>query len=201
MASVVALKAQIRENSGKGAARSLRRDNKVPAIIYGKDKENIAISLEEIELKKYCYKANFCAVLVDIEIDGKKHQVLPKSVQVHPVTDLVEHVDFMHVSEDSEVKVVVRLHFLNEEKCIGIKRGGLVNYVRRDVELMCNPNAIPHHIDIDTANLNIGDSIHISQLELPKGARALDSKKDVTLVTVVGRAKDEEKSSDSDAKK
>ncbi len=201
MTSVVSLTAQQRTGTGKGVARSLRREKKVPAIIYGKEKENISISLDEEEIKKYCYKANFCSVIVDIDIEGKKYKVLPRSIQLHPVTDKAEHLDFIHVSADTEVKVIVHLHFLNEDKCIGIKRGGVINFVRRDIELMCRPDAIPHHIDIDVANLNIGDSIHVSDLNFSDGARPLSVKKDTTLVTVVGRAKDEEKSAEAEAPK
>ncbi len=200
MASVISFKAEVRENKGKGGARSLRRASKVPAIIYGRGKHNVVIALEESEVKKYCYKANFCSVLVDIDVSGKKYQVLPKAVQVHPVTDVVEHLDFIHVSAETEVKVTVHLHFLNEDKCIGIKRGGMINFVRRDIELMCNPKVIPHHIDIDVSNLNIGDAIHVDEVDLPKGSRPLNAKKGITLVTVVGRVKEEEKSSDAAAK-
>jgi large subunit ribosomal protein L25 len=109
--------------------------------------------------------------------------------------------DFIYVSAETEVKVTVHLHFLNEDKCIGIKRGGMINFVKRDIELMCNPQAIPHHIDIDVSNLNIGDAIHVDEVVWPVGSRPLIAKKGITLVTVVGRIKEEDKSSDAEASK
>lgn len=197
MASVISFKAEMRENKGKSGARFLRRQNKIPAIIYGNKKENMSISLEIGEVTKYCYKANFCSVLVDVEIDNKIYQVLPKVVQAHPVTDIVEHLDFVYVSAETEVKITAHLHFLNEDKCIGIKRGGMINYVKRDIDLMCDPSAIPNHIDVDVSNLNIGDAIHVDEVIMPKGSRPVSVKKGITLVTVVGRVKEEEKSSDT----
>jgi large subunit ribosomal protein L25 len=191
MASIIPLKAEIREGTGKGVARSLRRLGRIPAIIYGKDKETIAISIDENEARKLYRKANFCALVMDIDVGSNKYKVLPRSVQLHPVTDIAEHIDFMHLSEGSEVRVIVHLHFLNEDKCIGLKRGGMLNLVKRDLELMCAPNSIPHHIDIDIANLNIGDSLHIEQVILPEGVRVINVEQNFTIATIVGRVKDE----------
>jgi large subunit ribosomal protein L25 len=198
MTAMVSFKAEKRNSAGKGFARSLRREKRIPAIIYGKGQENLHVSLDELEVKKYCYKVNFCSVLVDIEVDGKKYKTLPKKVQLHPVNDSAEHIDFIYVAADTEIKVTVHLHFLNEDKCIGIKRGGVINFVKRDIELWCHPDAIPHHIDVDVVNLNIGDSIHINDLNLPAGTKIVKTNKDFTIATLVGRAKDEEKNAESD---
>ena len=116
MAAVISLKAELRDATGKGSARALRRANRVPAIIYGKGSESISVSLDSIEVNRYCHKANFCSVITELEVSGKKYRVLPRSVQLHPVTDVAEHIDFMKVSADTLVKVTVHLHFLNEDK-------------------------------------------------------------------------------------
>jgi large subunit ribosomal protein L25 len=200
MASITPIKAQIRDNSGKGSSRSLRREGRIPAIIYGKGQENVSISLDENELRKLYRKANFCAQVMDIDVGTKKFKVLPRVVQLHPVTDIAEHIDFMHINDKDQIKVIVHLHFLNEDKCIGLKRGGVLNLVKRDLELLCNADSIPHHIDIDIINLNIGDSLHIEDIKLPDGVSPINIDKNFTIATIVGRAKDDSENPAADNK-
>jgi large subunit ribosomal protein L25 len=187
----ITLIAEARPASGKGSARALRRAKRIPAIIYGKNQENVSISLDELELTKLHRKAGFTTKIFDISLNGKTYPTLPKVVQLHPVTDMIEHIDFMHVSADVEVKVLVRLHIINEDKSVGIKRGGVLNIVSRDIELICHPSAIPSGIDVDVATLNIGDSIHIQDLKLPEKVRPASHDKNLTIATLVGRGGDD----------
>ncbi|AZL15741.1 50S ribosomal protein L25/general stress protein Ctc [Rickettsiales endosymbiont of Stachyamoeba lipophora] len=185
------LAAELREEMGKGAARELRRNGMVPAIVYGHGKENINLAINEHEITLRSRKGGFMSKLLNIEVKGKKHLAIPYIVQYHPVTDKIEHMDFMFVSTDAEIKVHVPLHFINQDKSLGVKRGGVVNIVRREIELLCNPMTIPAQIDIDLADLNINNSIHMEDLKLPKGAK-FAGHENITLVTIVGRGSEDE---------
>ena len=187
MSRLVAINAATRENFGKGASRTLRRDGRVPAIIYGKNKETVAISLEAREITKHYLKAGFSSLLMDIEVGGKKYHVLPKKVELHPVTDNIEHVDFLHVADNVEVKVRIHLHFINEDKCIGLKKGGLLNIVARDIDIYALPASIPQKIDVDLANLNIGENIHINNIIFPANVRSATLDANYTIAAVVGK--------------
>ena len=157
---------ELREKAGTGAARELRRNHVIPCIIYGGGTEQVMFALPEKEITLLSRKSGFFTTVLDITIGGKDHKVIPYAVQTHPVTDVIEHIDFMHVSETSTVKVHVKIRFNNQEKSIGIKRGGVLNIVRRDLEITCHPSDIPQVIDVDLTELNIGRSLHISDLNL-----------------------------------
>jgi large subunit ribosomal protein L25 len=190
MTAVVSLPAMLRDKSGKGAARALRREGQVPAIIYGpgKPEQKIAIPLRDIAHQ--FAKPSFYSQLVDLNAANGVIRVLPRAVQLHPVTDIIEHVDFIYVSKDSKVRVAVKIHLLNEDKCIGIKRGGLLNLVVRDIEVECHPDVIPASFDIDITNLNIANSIHVHDISFPEGVTPID-RRNYTVLTLTGRASDE----------
>lgn len=191
MSSVISLNADSRNTMGKGSARALRRSGKTPAIIYGGGKQNVSIALDSKQITKEYYKEGFTSQVFEIKLQGETLKVIPKAVQLHPVTDVIEHMDFFFVSKDAKIHVMVKIHILNEDKCMGIKRGGILNLVRREIEIICSPDSIPHSIDIDVSSLNIGDSVHIEDITLPKDVKvALE--RNFTILTVAGRGSDEE---------
>lgn len=185
------ISAELREEAGKGIARSLRREGKIPAIIYGGGKKEVKISLNLKELTTEYNRGHFTSKIYVLDAGKEKFRVLPQNVQSHPVTDVPEHADFIHVEPGSEIKVKVKVLFRNSDKSPGIKRGGVLNVIRHDVELFCREDRIPTKIEIDLSGLQIGDSIHISSVKLPEGARPTITDRDFTIATIVGRMKDE----------
>lgn len=192
MQTAVQFKAENRERTGKGGARALRRDGKVPAIVYAKGETPINLSVSEKELTLAYHKGSFFSKIVSIEASGKTFQALPKDVHLHPVTDRIEHVDFLKVEENSEILVLVPVRFLNQDRSIGLKRGGVLNIVRHELELICTPGNIPQSIIIDIAESNIGDSIHISHVALPEGVKSAITGRDFTIATIAGRSSKED---------
>jgi large subunit ribosomal protein L25 len=182
------LKAEAREQVGKGSARAVRRDGKVPAVIYGDKQPPLAIALPYKELYYKIHGGGFLTTVATIDVDGKKIQVLPKDYQLDPVKDTPVHVDFLRIGKDTEVNVEVPVHFVNEDKSPGIKRGGVLNIVRHVVEFHCPANAIPEFITVDLTGANIGDSIHISAVKLPEGLRPVIHDRDFTVATIAGSA-------------
>ncbi len=171
------LKAEERAATGTGPARALRRRNMVPAIIYGAGKAEVLFAVPEKEMTLQYFKQGFLSHMFDIEVGKKVYRALPKSVQLHPVTDKIEHIDFIHVNENEKIKINITLHFINEEKCPGIKQGGILNIVRHELEVYCLPSNIPENIEIDIAEIGLGQSIHVSDVVLPKG---VETKVDLT---------------------
>ncbi|WP_315924391.1 50S ribosomal protein L25/general stress protein Ctc [Mesorhizobium sp. SP-1A] len=182
------LKAEAREQVGKGSARAVRRDGKVPAVIYGDKQPPLAIALSYKEIYYKIHGGGFLTTVATIDVGGKKIQVLPKDYQLDPVKDFPIHVDFLRVGKDTEVNVNVPVHFINEEKAPGIKRGGTLNIVRHEVEFHCPANAIPEFITVDLAGAEIGDSIHISAVKLPAGVKPVIADRDFTIATIAGTA-------------
>ena len=190
-ANIASLAAENREKSGTGAARQLRRDGKVPAIIYSKGSEPTNIALNANELRQQFKKGRFRSRLLDLNVAGKAVRALPQEVQTHPVTDQIEHVDFLRVEKGTKLRVKVPVVLQNTERCKGVKRGGVLNVVRHTVEFFCEPDSIPEQIDVDVRNTDIGASIHIDELDLPKGIEPT-IKRNFTVITVTGRGKAEE---------
>jgi len=188
MSEAYELKAEARERVGKGSAREIRRNGKVPAVIYGDKQAPISITLDYKTLYYKIHGGGFKTTIANILLDGKSIQVLPKDYQLDPVSDKPVHVDFLRVSAKSVVNVHVPIHFLNEEASPGIKRGGVLNIVRHDIELHVPANAIPEAIEIDLTGTQIGDSIHISAVTLPKGATPVIQDRDFTIATIAGHA-------------
>ena len=178
------LKADAREKVGKGSARETRRNGKVPAVIYGDKQPPLAIALPYKELYYKIHGGGFMTTIATIDVDGKKIQVLPKDYQLDPIRDFPMHVDFLRIGKDSVVTVEIPVHFINEEKSPGIKRGGVLNVVRHEVEFTVPANAIPEFITIDLTGTDIGDSLHISAVKLPAGVKPTISDRDFTIATI-----------------
>ena len=185
MSEQLTLSAETRERAGKGASRAMRREGRVPAVVYGNKEEPLAIHLEEKALVKAMSNGHFMNTVVMIDHAGGTARTLPKDVQFHPVTDRPMHVDFLRISEHSTVTVHVPIRFTGEEECRGIKRGGVLNAVRHELELVCDAAEIPDEIEISLKGLNIGDSLHISAVTLPKGVESAITDRDFTIATIV----------------
>jgi large subunit ribosomal protein L25 len=185
MSDALNLPAELRERAGKGASRALRREGRVPAVIYGGNEDPVTIHVEEKLLVKQLMTGHFFNSIIVLEVGGKTLRTLPKDVALHPVTDRPMHADFLRISADSTVHVEVPVVFTNEEASPGIKRGGVLNIVRHELELVCHPELIPHEIQIDLTGREVGDSIHISSVALPKGSASAITDRDFTIATIV----------------
>src|SRR3990170_6910685 len=185
MSEQLTLPAETRERAGKGASRALRRDGRVPCVIYGDKKEPVAFHVEEKLLTKMLSTGHFMNSVIMIDIKGTPNRTLPKDVQFHPVSSRPIHVDFLRIGEHSQVHVNVPVRFDNEEASPGLKRGGVLNIIQHDLELICDAAEIPDEIHIDLTGLDIGDSIHISEVQLPKGSKSAIEDRDFTVATVV----------------
>ena len=181
------LKAETRERVGKGSSRELRRNGLIPAVIYGDKQAPISIALSTNEVTKRIHAGGFMTTVATIDVNGEKISVLPKDYQLDPVRDFTMHVDFLRVSGNTLVTVEVPVHFVNEEKS-GVKIGGVLNIVRHGVELHVPANDIPEAITVDLDGKKIGDSIHISDVKLPKGASPVIADRDFTIATIVAPA-------------
>ncbi len=172
-------------NKGTGSTHSLLTKGMVPGIIYGKGSEPSKIALEDKILKKLMNTGSFYSTIIDIDIDGKIEKILPKQLQYHPVSDRLIHFDFLRVQENTKVNVEIPVEFLNQEKCPGLKKGGVLNTVRRLVELTCNANNIPSKLEFDLIESEIGDAIKISSIGLPEGVSPTISDRDFVIATLV----------------
>lgn len=184
MSDQLSISAEPRERAGKGASRALRREGRVPAVIYGDKKEAVAIHVEAKALNKLLGTGHFMNSLVQVEVNGEKTRTLPKDVAFDPVTDRPLHVDFFRLAKGAKVQVNIPVVFINEEDSPGLKRGGVMNVVRHELDLMCDADHIPDQIEIDVTGLEIGDSIHISSITLPKGAESAITDRDFTIAGV-----------------
>jgi large subunit ribosomal protein L25 len=185
MSDQLTLSAETRDRAGKGASRHLRREGRVPAVIYGDKKDPIGISVNERELARMLGTGHFMNSVVMIEgADKAVIRTLPKDVQFHPVTDRPLHVDFFRIGEHSTVHVNVPLVFVNEEASPGIKRGGVLSIVRHEIELVVDAAEIPDEITVDLTGFDVGESIHISSVTLPKGAKTAIDDRDFTVATI-----------------
>ena len=185
MSEQLTLSAEARERAGKGASRALRNQGRVPAVIYGEKQEPLAIHLEEKALVKMLSTGHFMNSLVMIDCAGDTTRTLPKDVQFHPVTDRPLHVDFLRIAEHATVTVAVPIRFVNEDDSRGLRRGGVLNAVRHELDLVCDASEIPEEVVIDLAGTDIGDSIHISQVTLPEGTASAITDRDFTIATIV----------------
>ena len=185
MSDALTLPAELRERAGKGASRALRRDGRVPAVVYGGKEEPLAIHVEAKELVRQLNTGHFTNSIVMIEVGGKKLRTLPKDVAWHPVSDRPLHADFLRLAKDAKITVEVPVVFANEEASPGLKRGGVLNVVRHELELVCESDKIPDEIVLDVTGLDVGDSIHISHVTLPEGSASAITDRDFTIATVV----------------
>ncbi len=185
MAQVVTtLAAELREGKGKGPSHAIRRQNRVPAVVYGDKKPPMMISMELNLLTRYVHSAGFFTHLFDLEVGGKKHRVLPRDAQFDPVSDKPIHVDFLRVSSSTMVRVEVPVAFLNADKAPGIKRGGTLNIVRHEIEVQCSPDHIPEKFEVSLEGLEIGDAVHMSVIKFPKGVKPTSTEKDFTIASI-----------------
>ncbi len=185
MSDALKLPAEMRERAGKGASRALRREGRVPAVVYGGKEEPTPIHVEEKELVKQLMTGHFMNSIVMVVVDGKETRTLPKDVALDPVTDRPIHADFLRLTKGSKIEVNVPVVFVNEEESPGLKKGGVLNVVRHELELVCDGDKIPGEIEIDVTGLEVGDSIHISALTLPEGSESAITDRDFTIATVV----------------
>lgn len=185
MSKNYALKAEQRERAGKGVARSLRRAGRSPAVVYGDNKEPVKISLSENEVNVEYNKGHMFTTLCDLEIDGKNNLVLARDVQLHPVTDVVEHVDFLRVSKKTKLAVHVPVQFVNEDKCPSLDQKGTLNVTRHTVELMVSAMSIPDVLEVSVEGKNHGDAVKVSDANMPEGATPTITDRDFTIATLV----------------
>ena len=184
MDEIFKLAAEPKERAGKGAARAARYAGRIPGVIYGAKTAPVMITLDSKDLQREIRRGGFFATLFDVGVAGKTERVLARDLQLHPVTDRPIHIDFLRVSASTEVTVQVPCVFVNEEESPGIRRGGVLNVVRHELELSCRADAIPNEISIDLTGLEINDSVHISQVALPEGVAPTITDRDFTIVTI-----------------
>jgi large subunit ribosomal protein L25 len=184
MTETTTFSAETRTRVGKGAARAARRAGTVPAVVYGANKDPLPVTINPMALRTEIGKPGFFATLYDIECDGQKERVLCRDLQLHPVTDVPIHADFLRVTESTRLNVDIAVLFENEEESPGLKGGGVLNIVRHSVEVMCRAGAIPDSIIIDLTGREVGDSIHISEVNLPAGVRPTIDDRDFTIATI-----------------
>lgn len=185
MAETQVIKAEQRPARGKSGARAVRRENRVPGVIYGGDvAEQEPISVDSNELWKIINRGRFLATVLEIEVGGKKTKAIPRDVQLDPVRDTPVHVDFQRIGADGRVRVYVPVRFINEALSPGLKRGGVLNIVRHTIEVYCTVENIPQQIAVSLEGLDIGDSVHISAVKLPEGVRPTITGRDFTVAAV-----------------
>tara|TARA_A100001391_G_scaffold53249_2_gene32466 strand:+ start:6796 stop:7449 length:654 start_codon:yes stop_codon:yes gene_type:complete len=185
MSDALKLPAELRERAGKGASRALRREGRVPAVIYGGNEEPTPIHVEEKLLARQLGTGHFMNSIVMLEVGGKTIRTLPKDVALHPVSDRPLHADFLRLAKDAKIEVAIPVVFINEEASPGLKKGAVLNMVRHELQLLCEADKIPGEIEIDVTGLEVGDSIHISHVKLPAGAESAITDRDFTIATVV----------------
>ena len=185
MTETYVMEGRTRAKSSKGATKQLRQDGFIPAVIYGAGKEADSIAVSSHSIMMAMQKGGFFTNPQEIEIDGKKVKVLPRDLQREPVYDRVIHADFLRFDASRELKVMVRMHIVDEDKSPGIKKGGIVSLVRNEVELVCRADSIPDYLEISVAGLDVGQSSHFSIVELPEGVRSTITDRDFTVATIL----------------
>lgn len=181
----IAMTAEARNGSGKGIARALRRENKIPAVIYGNNQSPVTIAMDEKEITLEYHKGHLFTTLVDITVDGKKELVLARDVQTHVVKDNILHIDFLRVSAKTKIAVMVPVQFINEDKSPALNDRGIINTVRHEIEFYCQATNIPEMVEVDLEGTEYGDSIKMSDVKMPDGAKPVISDRDFTIATIV----------------
>ena len=173
MSSTFTLAAELRTDTGKGASRRLRHANRVPAIIYGADKEPAMLTLKHDDIYHACEDEAFFSHILTINYDGLSEQVIIKDMQRHPAKIQITHADFQRIDADHALHVNVPIHFINEETSVGVKAGGIISHEMTELEVSCLPKDLPEYLEVDMADLDVGDSIHISAIVLPEGVSSV----------------------------
>jgi large subunit ribosomal protein L25 len=184
MTQIIALAATARDRAGKGTARATRRAGSIPAVIYGNKEKPVMIALDTTKFTREIHRPGFFTHLFDITVDGVTHRVLPRDVQLDPVYDRPLHADFLRVSDTTEITLKVPVEFVNVETCPGIKKGGVLNVVRHDIEVFAKAGDLPEKIVVDLAGFEVGASVHISSVKLPEGVRPTITDRDFTVATI-----------------
>lgn len=184
MSQSVDMNAEVRERAGKGAARAVRRAGRVPGVVYGGKQDPLLVSVDPRDIRKALEAGILFSTIYNLKVGSDSQRVIPRDVQMHPIKPLPQHVDFLRVSADTQITVDVPVHFLNEEESPGLKRGGVLNIVRHEVEVSCGVDNIPQGFDLDLTGLEIGDSIHASRLALPQGVELTITDRDFTIATI-----------------
>lgn len=184
MSKNYAFKAEKRDGAGKGIARALRRDGKTPAVIYGDNKEPLTIAIASNDINVEYNKGGMYTTVCEMDVDGEKHVVLARDVQLHPVTDTVIHADFLRVTAKTKIAVAVPVNLINEDKSPGMRDGGVLSVVRFEVELNCSAMAIPDAIDVNMEGKEIGDTIKISDASLPEGVTPVIDDRDFAIANI-----------------
>ena len=178
------IKAEARSQVGKGSARAARRAGLVPAVIYGNKETAVSVTLDANQWRQLMHKPGIFSQLININVNNETHFVLPRDIQQHPVSEEAMHVDFLRVTKNATVAVGIAVEFINEDKCTGLKLGGVLNIVRSKVELNCPAISIPEKLTVDLEGLNVGHTIHISSIELPEGCTPTITDRDFTVATI-----------------
>jgi|TARA_A200000159_G_scaffold151188_1_gene161149 large subunit ribosomal protein L25 len=178
------IKAEARSQVGKGSARAARRAGLVPAVIYGNKETAVSVTLDANQWRQLMHKPGIFSQLININVNNETHFVLPRDIQQHPVSEEAMHVDFLRVTKNATVAVGIAVEFINEDKCTGLKLGGVLNIVRSQVELNCPAISIPEKLTVDLEGLNVGHTIHISSIELPEGCTPTITDRDFTVATI-----------------
>jgi large subunit ribosomal protein L25 len=184
MSEATVLAAEARDRAGKGVARQTRRAGKIPAVIYGNKEKPVTISLNRLKFERVLRTPGFFTHLFDVKVGDDSYHVLPRDVQFDPVTDIPIHVDFLRVTKEARVTVAIPVEFVNAEKSPGLKRGGMLNIVRHEIEVEAGAEEIPEHITVDLEGYDLGDSIHISSVKLPAGVKPTIADRDFTVATI-----------------
>ena len=188
MSKIIQLKATARGGAGKGAARAIRREGRVPGVVYGDKKEPQNVSFAHREIEPHVNTGRFLATLVDLDVDGQVVRAIPRDVQFESVRDFIVHVDFLRLGPNARIHVEVPVHFKNHDQSPGIKKGGVLNIVRHEIDLYCPADFIPDDIMVDLAGLELGDSIHISAIKLPENVKPAVRERDFTIATIAAPA-------------
>ncbi len=184
MSAVKQIKASVRTSVGKGAARAVRRNGQVPAVIYGAGEAALPIALDAAQANRLVYAGHFLTTIFEIDVDGTTHRAIPRDYQLHPVRDTVEHVDFLRLATGGKIKVTVPIHFDKADQCKAIKGGGVLNVVRHEVELYVPADDIPTVINVDVSGLDFGDTLRISAAGLKPSYQPVIADRDFVLATV-----------------
>ena len=184
---------QIRPNTGTGGARATRREGLIPGVLYGNNQPSVSFAINPKALQKEINRVGFFSKIFDINLEGTTQKVIARDVQLHPVTDQIVHIDFMRVSRDRKIHVTVPVVFINEDKAVGLKKGGTLNVVRHELELMCEFDKIPSSITVNLEGFDIGQSIHLEDIQLPEGAKPVLHGHESTLATMLAPTTEEEK--------
>ena len=193
--------AQLRTVKGKGASRRLRRDGVVPAIVYGAGKEPVSLSISQNEVLKHLEHEAFYSHILTVNIDGNSEKVILKDVQRHPYRHLILHLDLQRVSETEKLTMRVPLHFINAEACVGVKKGGgVISHHMSEIEISCLPKDLPEFIQVDLENINLHETLHISDLVSPEGVEVRGDGEHAVVSVHLARGDKEEESNAGEEK-